>query len=425
MNGRWNSKVVGAVSALALTVPTALLTSVSAVATTPPAAPIDVVVTEVGWQQVTVEWEHGSSDTPWMYRIDNLTTGDVWTASGTSTSSQVRSLEPEQTYQLQLRAIEVYSSSEPVELTVTTVDMPHVDPPSGLEVVDVVWNGADLAWQPSPDDDLWRYEIVDLDSDRITAVVGADTTSAHLKLLPERTYRFAVQAARVPIAGQQVHSELTDEVTITTPEQTIEPPRHLQADPDGRGVALTWQRPEVLDFPTAEVEYLVFDGQELETVVRDRADSLEQFIPRITSGAHEFTVRLRYRFPTLHGFAVSEPSNAAVVAGPPSDDTTPPAPPDRVRAIVDCSNGDESYELVGASDDTSPLEAIQYQAIRFDTRTGRHFVEPAGYDVPRTGPLQGPLFVPGFRITLRAVDEAGNRSEIVELFRGEEEFVNC
>jgi hypothetical protein len=132
--------------------------------------------------------------------------------------------------------------------------MPHVDPPSGLEVVDVVWNGADLAWQPSPDDDLWRYEIVDLDSDRITAVVGADTTSAHLKLLPERTYRFAVQAARVPIAGQQVHSELTNEVTITTPEQTIEPPRNLQADLDGRGVTLTWQRPEVLDFPTAEVE---------------------------------------------------------------------------------------------------------------------------------------------------------------------------
>lgn len=202
----------------------------------------------------------------------------------------------------------MYSSSEPVELTVTTAAMPHVDAPSGLVVVDVVWNGADLAWQPSPDDDLWRYEIVDLDSDRITAVVGADTTSAHLKLLPERTYRFAVQAARVPIAGQQVHSELTNEVTITTPEQTIEPPRNLQADLDGRSVTLTWQRPEVLDFPTAEVEYLVFDGDVLETVVRDHADSLEQFIPRITSGAHEFTVQLRYRFPTLHGFACPSPA---------------------------------------------------------------------------------------------------------------------
>jgi hypothetical protein len=425
MNGRWTSKVVGAVAALALTLPMTLLTSGSAVATTPPAAPIDVVVTDVGWQQVTVEWEHGSSDTPWMYRIDNLTTGDVWTASGTSTSSQVRSLQPEQTYQLQLKAIDVYSSSEPVELTVTTVAMPHVDPASDLEVVDVVWNGADLAWKPSQDDDLWSYEVVDLDSDRITAVVSADTTSAHLKLLPERTYRFVVQAARVPVDGQQVHSELTNEVTITTPEQTIEPPHNLQADLDGRGVTLTWQRPEVLDFPTAEVEYLVFDGDELETVVRDRADSLGQFIPRVTSGEPEFTVRIRNRHPTLHGFAVSEPSNAAVVDGPPSDDTTPPVPPNRLRVIVDCSNGDESYELLGATDDTSPLNAIRYQAIRFDTRTGRHFVDPAGYDVPRTGSLQSPLFVLGHRITLRAVDEAGNRSEIVELFRGEEEFVNC
>lgn len=36
MNGRWISKVVGAVAALALTLPTALLTSGSAVATTSP-----------------------------------------------------------------------------------------------------------------------------------------------------------------------------------------------------------------------------------------------------------------------------------------------------------------------------------------------------------------------------------------------------
>ena len=425
MNGRWTSKVIGTVAGLALTLPTAVLTSGSAVASTTPAAPVDVAVTDVGWQQVTVEWEHGSSDTPWMYRIDNVTTGDVWTATGTSTSSQVRSLEPEQTYHLQLRAIDVYSSSEPVELTVITAAMPHVDPPSDLEVVDVVWNGADVAWQPSPDNELWRYEIVDLDNDRIIAVVGAGTTSAHLKLLPERTYRFAVQAARVPVDGQQVHSDLTNEVTITTPEQVIEPPHNLHADLDGRGFTLSWQRPEVLDFPTAEVEYLVFDGDELETVVRDRADTLEQFIPRVASGDHEFTVRIRYRFPTLHGSAVSEPSNAAVVDGPPSDDTTAPVPPDRVRIIVDCRNGDELYELQGASDDTSPLDAIQYQAIRFDTRTGQHFVDPAGYDVPRTGPLQGPLFVAGHRITLRAVDEAGNRSEIVELLRGEEEFENC
>jgi hypothetical protein len=359
-----------------------------------------------------------------MYRIDNVTTGDVWTASGTSTSSQVQRLEPEQTYRLQLRAIDVYSSSEPVELTVTTAAMPHVDPPSDLEVVDVEWNGADLAWEPSPDRDLWRYEIVDLDSDRITKVVGADTTSA-LDLLPERTYRFAVQAARVPVDGQQVHSELTNEITVTTPEQVIEPPRNLQADLDGRGVTLTRQRPEVLDYPTAEVEYLVFDGDELETVVRDRAEALEQFIPRVTSGEHEFTVRIRYRFASLHGSAVSEPSNAAVVDGPPSGDTTPPVPPDRVRVIVDCRNGNESYELLGASDDTSPLFAIQYQAIRSDIRTGRLYVDPAGYDVPRTGSLQPPLIGPDNRIRLRAVDEAGNRSQTVEPLRGEEEFENC
>ena len=114
-----------------------------------------------------------------------------------------------------------------------------------------------------------------------------------------------------------------------------------------------------------------------------------------------------------------------MVAGPPSDDNTPPVPPGRVLVIVDCSKDDETYELQGASDDTSPLAAIQYEVIRFDTRIGQHFVDPAGYDVPRTGPLQGPLFVAGFRITLRAVDEAGNRSEIVELLRGEEEFENC
>lgn len=424
MTGRWTSKLIGAFVGSVLVLSTALLTSGSAAAASSPAAPVDVVVTEIGWQQVTVEWEHGSSETPWMYRIDNLTTGDVWTASGTSTSSQVRSLEPEQTYRLRLRAIDVYSSSESVELTVKTVAMPHVDPPGDLQVADVVWNGADLVWEPSPDKDLWRYEIVDLQTDRITTVVGADTTSAHLKLLPERTYRFAVRAARTPVDGQQVHSQPTNEVTITTPEQVIEPPRNLQAAVSGRSVTLTWQRPEVLDFPTAEVEYLVFDGDELETIVRDRADTLEQFIPRVTSGEHRFTVRIRYRY-TVYGAAVSEPSNTAVVDGPASSDVTAPVPPNRVRVIVDCSNGNESYELQGASDDTSALAAIQYQATRFDTRTGRHYVEPTGYDIPRTGPLQAPLFEPGHRITLRAVDEAGNRSEIVELLRGEEEFVNC
>lgn len=425
MKGRWTSKMIGAVTGLALTMPTVVLTGGAAVATTPPAAPVDVVVTEIGWQQVTVEWQHGSSNTPWMYRVDNITTGDVWTANGTWTSSQIRLLEPEQTYRLELRAIDIYSTSEPVELTVTTAAMPNVAPPSDLEVVGFEWNGVDLAWAPSPDADLWRYEIVDLDRGDISAVVGADTTSAHLKLQPERSYRFAVRAARVPIAGQQVHSALTDEVTITTPEQVIEPPRNLQADLDGRGVALTWQRPEVLDFPNAEIEYLVFDGDELETIVRDRADRLEQSIPRITGGEHEFTVRVRYRHPTLNGFAVSEPSNAAVVDGPPSDDATPPTPPDRVHVVVDCRDGDESYELRGATDDVSPLDAIQYQATRFDTRTGQPFVDPAGYDVPRSGPLQGPLFAPGHRITVRAVDEAGNRSEIVQLMRGAEEFLNC
>lgn len=136
-------------------------------------------------------------------------------------------------------------------------------------------------------------------------------------------------------------------------------------------------------------------------------------------------MRIRYRFPSLHGSAVSGPSTAAVVTGPPSDDTTAPVPPNRLRVIVDCNTGDESYELQGAADDTSPLEAIQYQAIRFDIRTGRFYVDPAGYDIPRTGSLQSPIIGPDNRIRLRAVDEAGNRSGTVELQRGEEEFENC
>jgi hypothetical protein len=305
--------------------------------------------------------------------------------------------------------------------------MPHVDPPSDLEVVDVVWNGVDLAWQPSQDDHLLSYEIVDLNRDRIAAVVGASHTTAHLELRPEQTYRFAVRAARAHIDGQQVHSESTDEVVVTTPEQTIESPTNLRSDLDDSGVILTWQRPEHLDFPTAEVEYLLFDGDALETIVISRGDeTLRQAIPRITAGDHEYTVRVRYRYAGLPaGSALSPPSNPVHVTGASSSDTTPPQAPNRLRNIVDCTTGAQDYVLEGASDDTSPLDSIRYQGIRFDSRTNSFYVNPDGFDEPRTGSLHTPLVGLDNRFRLRAVDEAGNRSAIVELPLGPEEFVGC
>lgn len=400
----------------------------SADETTPPAAPIDVEVTDIGWQQVTVTWEHGSNDTPWMYRIDNLTNGDVKTVAGTSTRAQLIGLDPDQTYRLQVKAIDVYVSSEPVEVTATTVAMPHVEPPSDLEVVSVAWNGVDLAWEPSPEADLRAYEIVYLDRrDGYFEAVDASQTTAHLELRPERTYRFAVRAAKKHIDFQQVHSELTNEVTVTTPEQTIEPPTNLRADRDGRSVTLTWLPPDHLDLPTAEVEYLVYDGDRLETIVlggRGGARTRTQTIPRISGGDHEYTVRARYRF---HGSALSPPSNPAVVTGPVSDDSTPPDPPSRLRNIVDCNTGEHDYILEGASDDTSSLDSIRYQRIRTDLRTGMSYVLPGSFDLPRSGSLRllSPFPPWGQGLPFRAVDEVGNRSEIVELPLEEEEFVGC
>jgi hypothetical protein len=428
MRRPWTSKITLVAASLTLAAPTALLSTGPTTAVAPPAAPIDVEVTDVGWQQVTLKWDHGSSQVPWIYRIDNLTTGDVWAVSGSDTSATVTRLDPEQTYVLALKAADVYASSDVVEVTVTTAAMPHVDPPSDLEVVDVAWNGVDLAWQPSPDDQLVSYEILDLDRDRIAAVVDASRTTTHLKLQPKQTYQFAVRAARAQIDGQQVHSVLTDNVTVTTPEQTIESPKNLRADPAGGGVTLSWERPEHLDFPTAEVEYLLFDGDALETIVIARGQqALQQVIPSITPGDHEYTVRVRYRYgaPPM-GSAVSPPSNPVEVTRAASADTVAPEPPDRLRNIVDCTTGSQDYALEGASDDTSPLESLRYQGVRFDSRTNSFYVNPDGFDEPRTGSLTGtPLVGLDHRFRLRAVDEAGNRSEIVELPLGEEEFIGC
>lgn len=408
--------VVGTGSAIAAGSPAA--------ETTPPAAPINVEVTEVGWQQVTVEWEHGSSETPWMYRIDNLTTGDVKTTSGTSTQAQLIGLEPEQAYVLEVKAIDVYASSGPVRVTATTMAMPHVDPPADLEMVDVAWNGADLAWQPSPEADLRGYEIIDLDRDRIAKIVDPDTVTAHLDLRPEQTYRFAVRATKEQIDFQQVHSELTNEVTVTTPAQFIGPPTNLQANRDGRGVTLTWQRPGGLEFPDVSVDYLVYDGDILETILVDPA-TLTQTIPRVSPGEHQFTVRMRYHRQDRHGPGVSAPSNPATVNIPASDDTTPPNPPDHFFVVYHCVTNQESYEFLGASDDTSSPEQIQYEAIRLDPRQAGNpfYVPPDGYDVPRSGVLPHPYINRYFGGQFRAVDEAGNRSEVVDVWVHQE--VDC
>lgn len=422
MNNRRTS--IATVLTVALALATAVGTGTTTAAgspaaeTTPPAPPINVEVTEIGWQQVTVTWEHGSSETPWMYHIDNLTNGDVKAVSGTSTEAQLIGLDPEQTYRLEVRAVDVYSWSEPVEVTATTVAMPHVDPPSDLEVVNVAWNGVDLAWEPSPEGDLWSYQIVYLDrEDGYYEAVDATRTTAHIELRPEQTYRFAVRAAKEQIDFQQVHSELTNEVTVTTPEQFIEPPTNLQAVRDGRSVTLTWQRPDQLEFPDAAVEYLVYDGDVLETVLVE-PEALTQTIPRVSSGEHAFTVRMRYHRQDLYGEGVSAPSNPATVNVPSADDTTPPTPPDHFFVVFHCATNQESYELRGASDDTSPPEQIQYEAIRLDWRQSGDpiYVPPDGYDVPRTGVLPHPHINRYFGGQFRAVDEAGNRSEVVDVW---------
>lgn len=411
MSRRWTSKLASAVAVLTLALPAALLSAGSAAATTTPAAPVNVEPTMVGWEHVIVEWEHGSNETPWRYRVDNLTTGDVWMTSGTWPQVRVRGFEPEQTYELQVKAVDVYYSSEPVKVTVTTAAMPHVEPPGDVEVTNVAWNGADLSWEASLDEDLWSYEIIDLDRDRFFKIVGSDTLTTHLDLRPERTYRLGLRAARNQVDQQRVHSELR-ELTITTPKQLIEPPTGLQADRDGRNVTLTWQRPDDLEFPDAALNYLVYDGDVLETILDD-PDTLTQTIPRVSSGEHEFTVRARYQ-DREHGLAISPPSNPVTVNVPSSDDTTPPQPPERVFVAYRC-DGTLEYEIQGASDDTSSPEQIHYEAIRLDVRQpGNPFYVPSdGYALPGTGVLPHP-HINRYSDRFRAVDEAGNRSEVVE-----------
>lgn len=283
-------------------------------------------------------------------------------------------------------------------------------PPGDLRATAVEWNRVELAWDPSSTADLWRYEIVDVDRDRIVGISGPDATTGHVDVQPERTYRFAVQAAKPPVDGEQIRSR-SDAITVSTPEQFIPPPAHLTAERVGNSVTLRWER---ATDPSVPVQYVVHQGGEPEAIVTAYGQALlELTIPRVAAGTQEFTVVTRHTHPHTYGPGLSAPSTVTVEV-PGTGDTTPPGTPEAVTWIHNCRTHQGRYEIDTVTDDVTGPEDIQYDELTYDSRTRERYVAvslytlaPAdGYDIPRVHAGPAPRMV-------RTVDEAGNRSDRV------------
>jgi hypothetical protein len=285
-------------------------------------------------------------------------------------------------------------------------------PPSGLRATGIEWNRVELAWEPSATEDLWRYEIIDLDRNQIVGIGSAVTATGHVEVQPERTYRFAVQAAKPPVNGEQIRSGRSNVITVSTPEQFLPSPAGLTAERAGNSVTLRWERS--VD-PAIPVQYVVHQGGEPEAIITSDGQAvLEQTIPRVAAGTQEFTVVTRHTHPHTYGPGISAPSTVTVeIAG--TSDTTPPDSPEAITWIHNCRTDQGRYEIDTVADDVTAPDDIQYDQLTYDTRTRERYVSvslytPApsnGYDIPRVHAGPAPRMV-------RTVDEAGNRSDRVE-----------
>lgn len=372
-----------------------------------PPAPTNLRVTDVGWDEVELSWEAPSVelDWSWYYEITNVTTGQREFPGFWQTSDRppwLPMLEPETSYTFEIRLVdpEGVRSAPSNRVTVTTLPVPHVEAPTNLRATAVYSFSAYFSWDAA-DEPGTRYRLTNLTTGSSSIHTGT-TNVPHLLLRPGRSFSFEVAA----IAESGVVSAPSNRVTITTP--TVDPPADVVASLDGNDVTLSWTRPAYLD-PARATTYFVYDRGALVAVATVRnadGDTVQVALPRVASGVtHQYTVRVR---DWLHVAGnLSEPSDPAPVAVPPSADITAPTAPAAVIE-VDSDTGISTFRITEQStDDTSPQSEIRYEGLL--TYAGELYAYH--HDIPLQ--LAENAGIPFPERGIRAVDEAGNRSQRV------------
>lgn len=392
------------------------LAAPAAHATDRPPAPTNLQVTDVGWRHVAFSWEAPPPDLDWQwyYEITNVTTGDrEFPGYWQTTDRPPFSLAPDTTYTFEIRLVnpDGVRSAPSNRVTATTVALPHVPAPGDLEATDVFANSVYLSWGAAAADPDLKYQVTNLTTgSRVGWRISELSTVATQR--PGVTNSYEVVAVDEESGAV---SDASNRLTITTPH--VEPPDDVQAVRDGNDVTLTWSRPDVVD-PKRATYYLLNDN---DVPVADNvaltagADgSFQVTLERVVSGVtHTYTVEAE------HGLEYwpndtnnSEPSEPVSVTVPPTGDTTPPTAPAAVMTFV-YETGVTTFEITEQStDDTTPQSEIHYEALTRRVYGDNKFAYLTyDFDLPHefddsTGRATFPQWI-------RAVDEVGNRSEIV------------
>lgn len=199
----------------------------------------------------------------------------------------------------------------------------------------------------------------------------------------------------------------TATATATVPAVPMnDAPTGLTASLTGSTVTLTWTRPASVD-PVLRTTYGIRLNGELETIHRGAGNVLTLSIPRVNPDTtHEYTVQISRGAGT--GGPLSEP---AILAVPPAADTSPPTEPEWVVGVgEECAPGHEI--VVQSVDDVTPQPAIRYEGTGNTTMfrlpgTTASETYVWKYHLPiKSQPNEGPPD------GIRAVDEAGNRSDV-------------
>lgn len=387
----------------------------AAQATTKPPAPTNFQATDVGWDEVEFAWEAPLSDLDWhwYYEITNLTTGHREFPGYWQTSDRPPfQLEPETTYTFEIRLVNPDGvRSEPSNrVTVTTLPLPHVDAPTNLEATDVFANTVYLSWEAGSDDPDLRYRVTNLTTGSRVVYKTAELSAVATQRMGE-THSYEVVAVD---DETDVVSSPSNRITVTTPN--VEPPDDVGAERDGNDVTLTWSRPDVVD-PARATSYWIYDNDVLvadnKVLVADEDGTYRLTLARVASGvSHEYTVEVEHGleyWPTDTNN--SELSDPVAVTVPPSDDSTPPTPPAAVTEFV-YSTGVTTFTITEQStDDTTPQSEIHYEGLVRRVVNGQFAYYAYDHDLPLEFDDSAGLV--SFPQWIRAVDEAGNRSEIV------------
>lgn len=382
--------------------------------TTPPAPTgLEVVEEHIGHHHVQLQWEgtrQQSYRIYWQEADDPESSGSfdpsvIWAGTNLVRGS-VFGLELDTTYVFEVVEVGADGDESPPSNQVTATTLPLV--PTGVEVnsasttvVNLSWAGVHgewyrIFWHEADNPENAGSETLSYkQSYPSPRPPGVDAVISGLS--PGTTYVF--ELAHLDGGPDGEESELSDPLTFMTPP--YDPPA-VQAELDGNDVTLTWPKPPNIR-SNVQVSYEVHLDGVLETRVVTAADPAQVTIPRQTSGTTpEYAV---------HHSGWIDPSitDPVTVTIPPSNDTTAPTAPGWVWTDgppLDCGESPEMpmYEIVDEStDDVTHPSEIRYEGLTPHPLTGELYV--FDHDLPLTGPVAPER--------IRAVDEAGNRSEAV------------